>query len=844
MALKPQLSFSTGELDPLLHDRVTLERFQNSLATARNVMIGKSGTVMSRFGRFHFRKSKYDNAPIKVYSPPNSSLLLEFGYDPSSPTDTYVDLYDFTGTLLHSFDGTIGSGGNPVFRAEDLESLHFETSKDVVYVFGGYNVSGSRYEITKVPLKVNDLGNWELQYSSSLLLPSTIVANSFVGVVGGTGYDIEYAWTAVYEGQETEEKILNATPVFKKPINVGEMNTMTINVGSDITAIESFNEIRIYQRPKEGSAFGFVGRTTNIYVDGAVLKAVYKDIGADPDFYNGLQTLISQEGLSDLETVGQNSIKTGTVYQQRLLLANFQNANVEAILASRPGYQNNFYRDFPYSANSALNFKAGTSGKAEVIRMIEYNGLVVFTTVGVFVSTGILSPDNLTLEKRGNWIIDDSVPPLIIPGGLFFVDKRTGAIKQLIYSQEISTYDSIDQSIFSAHLFKERTIKSWAFQDGVAPMVIVSFSDGTFATFTYSYEHQMRAWTRSDSAYSVEQVASTEIADTTIFVTNKNGNRYIEMTVPRYILPSVYVENPEAGLTAYSAFMDGLKVKVDLLNDDLIGVDELDITPVVSGDWEGNLTLTCGTSGIFTAIGDGQVGTIFRFFNPKDKSKLDLTVVSRTDDDTVVVSPSEEFPSDYANDIRLYRTFLTVDGLQHLEGEIVSVMVDGDVVSSPFNDNSEDTLSAIIVSGGDIDLPERAAIAIVGRPIVADIKTLNVSTAEQSPTMIESLNINKLYVRVKDSRGLFVDNKFPEENDNEVDGTSVEGMQSLDTYYVPSNTSIIGNRSKPGTSKRIEVIIPGEWENNGQMALRQVDPLHFEILSIVADIEILPRSNR
>lgn len=842
MALKPQLSFSTGELDPILHDRVTLERFQNGLATARNVMVGKSGTIMSRFGRFHFRKSKYDNNPVRIFCPPGSGLLLEFGINPADSSN-YVNLYDFSGTLIHTY---VTTGAGPTedhlyFDDANLDKLQFVYSGNYVYVFEGTNSTSNILRLELVSPYSAKSGS---QVIPSLFFPPT--SSGYTFTTNGSGYSVDYAYTLVNNGEETEENVIlgSAHPTLKKPISVTESTSLIIDLGAGVSVPDGYSEVRIYQRPAEGAGFGFLGKTTNFYIDTGRIKAKFTDIGADPDFFNGLQIDIVKDTIDASNNTANVIPCTGTVYQQRLILANIKGYNEEAILASRPGFQSNFYRDFPYSVTSALNFKAGTSGKAKVLRLIEYNGLVVFTNVGVFVSTGVLSPDNLTLEKRGNWIIDESVPPLIIPGGLFFVDKRTGGIKQLVYSQEISTYDSIDQSIFSAHLFKEKTIKSWAFQDGVAPMVIVSFSDGTFATFTYSYEHQMRAWTRGDSIYPIEQVEGSNEADTTFFVINKNGTRYIEMTVPRYIPPSVYAENPEAGLTAYSAFMDGLKVKVDLLNDDLVGVDELDITPVVSGDWDGNLTLTCGTSGIFTALGDGQVGTVFRFFNPKDKSRLDLTVVSRTNNNTVVVSPSEEFPSEYANDIRLYRTFLTVDGLQHLEGEIVSVIVDGDVVSSPYNDNSEDTLSAIIVSGGDIDLPDRAAIAIVGRPIVADIKSLNISTAEQSPTMIESLNVNKLYVRVKDSRGLFVDNKFPEEKENEVDGTSVEGMQSLDNYYVPNNTSIIGNRSKPGISKRIEVIISGEWDNNGQMALRQVDPLHFEILSIVADIEVLPRSNR
>lgn len=136
--------------------------------------------------------------------------------------------------------------------------------------------------------------------------------------------------------------------------------------------------------------------------------------------------------------------------------------------------------------------------------------------------------------------------------------------------------------------------------------------------------------------------------------------------------------------------------------------------------------------------------------------------MSRTSNNQVTVRPSCLFPSAQASGFRLYQTYNQVTGLTHLEGESVSVFVDGYVVASPNND--QENFPTVTVTSGTITLPNsiRGAIIVVGRPITADIKTLNVSTVEQSPTMLESLNINKLYMRVRNTRGLYVDNVFPE----------------------------------------------------------------------------------
>ena len=68
-------------------------------------------------------------------------------------------------------------------------------------------------------------------------------------------------------------------------------------------------------------------------------------------------------------------------------------------------------------------------------------------------------------------------------------------------------------SVFSEHLFRDKLIKSWAFEDGSVPLLWVVFNDGTYATFTYERDQQMRAWTRHDSGNDIEFVTSINLND-------------------------------------------------------------------------------------------------------------------------------------------------------------------------------------------------------------------------------------------------------------------------------------------------------------------------------------------
>lgn len=814
MSLKPLLSFSSGELDPILTDNVTLEKFNKGLATARNVMVGKTGSILSRFGTYHLVNAKNANETIKIYCPPNSDYVLEFG-------DLYVRVYYYVDASFETYAPlTLGVELAHALLEADLPNLHFTTSKDNVYIF----CAG------KETLKLN------LNFASSAFVASANVfkvldpidAVTVTPVGAPTGYTVDYLATIVVNGEESlyEENITG----YAKPIVAGQSNTIGVKWTTTDVDINQFNEVRIYSRPSGGGAYGFLVSSSRTSIAGADTYCYLSDIGGLPDYTNGVQDLVTKYGMGGLGIIALKG-KTGTVYQQRLLTAT--ETDEEAILASRPGYQNNFYRDFPYAADSALQFKAGTSGKANVLRMIESDGLVVFTTNGVYTSSGLLSVNNLAMERRGNWVIKDTIAPLVIPGGLFFVDT-SNTIRQLVFSQQILAYETLEQTIFSNHLFKNRTIKTWAYQDGLTPLIIVTFSDGDWATFTFNAEHQMRAWTRHDSKYPIDQVEGTEKSDRTFFVFNKDGQRSIGVNIPRRAPVDVIVSNTEYDKLVYFAFMDNIEsiTSTILLSNILV--------PVVSGDWAGELTWTQGDS-----LPDLTVGEIFRWFNPTDRSVIDLEVTAVvTAGLTYTVQPSETFPSAYASTDRIYYTFGTVSNLNHLEGEEVSVMVDGFIVSSPYND--VEGYSTLTVTGGAITLPDslRGAIIHVGRPIVADVKTLNMSTIEQSPTLIESLNVNKLYIRVNETRGLYCSNEFPEEDNDEVDGHSVIGMESLDEALVPQNGLLIGNRYIPAVSRRLEKSIPGGWDSQGRISMRQVDPFHFEILSIIPDVEILKRSDR
>lgn len=834
MAIRVQASFAAGELDPAIQERTTLQKYDSGLSVGRNVIVGKTGRIMSRSSRRLFIKAKLSNRKVIVYCPPQTGYIIEFGHlycrvyakDVAGISSSYGPSGQLIDEFVHDIPET------------SLDYVRFETSAGYVYVFcGGFQVKKLFY----------GPGGGFMPSATIFGIPTAPTAAP-TQTIAGTGYDVDYAFTTVRGGEESTAFIVANG---KLPIAVAESNLFTVTLGS--SSGKTITEMRVYRRPRGAGAFGYIGSSSALSTTSGVTSATYRDTGSAADYAHAPPTL-------DVGVVGRGSLTdpllllspAGAIYQQRLLITDV--SNQENIYASRPGLANNFTREYPLSSDSQLLFKAGASGYARVLHMINNDGLTVFTSAGVFLHSGALSPTNLALEKKGNWIADENVPPIPVPGGIIFIDSSTNTVRVLAWSNEAASYSGEEVSVFSDHLFVNKKIVSWAFHSGATPLLWVVFSDGTYASFTYERDQLMRAWTRHDTLgcvpasaadpnIGVEFVAASGVPDRTYFVVRKGLDRYIEVTTDRYYTTANprqvpdYLRKSDAQwmMKNNSVLMDSMSAYNGCINQQINSADPITVTPVVAGNWAGQLTLSSATAYFPVAV--APVGAILRFF-AKDYSSIDLLVLSRTSDNSITVLTSATFPSKEASNPMIYTTTANMTGLDHLEGEYVSILSDGYVLASPNNDF--DILPLVQVVGGSVTLPGglRGSIIHVGRPVTADAATLDIATVEQRPVLIESLTVNKVYVKVHKTRGLFAGPRFSP--DNKVAAKDqYPGMEDLDRIQVDYSImeEVLGNTFQMPVTKRIEYTMPGDWKSQGKVCFRQVDPLHFEILSVMPDLE-------
>jgi hypothetical protein len=152
----------------------------------------------------------------------------------------------------------------------------------------------------------------------------------------------------------------------------------------------------------------------------------------------------------------------------------------------------------------------------------------------------------------------------------------------------------------------------------------------------------------------------------------------------------------------------------------------------------------------------------------------------------------------------------TITGLDHLEGNFVSILADGVVV--PIQQ----------VVSGQITLPRAASIVHVGLRYVSSIETLDIDTVQQ-PLRGKDLSVDKVTIEVQDSRGGRV---------GPVDDTGSD-MLEIKPRFDEDGYDPLDLRSY-----KAEIFIQPSWNKGGRIRIEQVDPLPLAILSIIPNVSL------
>ena len=149
-----------------------------------------------------------------------------------------------------------------------------------------------------------------------------------------------------------------------------------------------------------------------------------------------------------------------------------------------------------------------------------------------------------------------------------------------------------------------------------------------------------------------------------------------------------------------------------------------------------------------------------------------------------------------------------ISNLDHLEGKTVSILADAAVHPQR------------VVSGGSITLDRASSVVHVGLEYQSDLQTMPMSLQTEAFGQGRVKNLNHVWLRVLESSGIFAGPSADK---------LVEAKQrTTEPYGAPPRLK----------TEDIKIMLTPSWQDNGQIFVRQTDPLPLTIVGMTLEVAI------
>lgn len=866
-----QKAFSGGEIAPALYARTDLAKYFTALKTCRNFYVMRHGGVTNRPGTKFIGEVKDSTKTVRLIPfvfNNSQTYMLEFGDEymrvikndaqvtlasqsitgitnanpcvvTYSGSDTYANgdevyITGITGAIgqylnnrnfkvagvntgantfqLNYMDGTAvnstsfgsyTSGGTVAeiyeiatpYLEDDLPALKYVQSADVITIV----------HPSYAPRNLSRTGDtsWTLStitFDSEIDYPTGLSA-SVVGTTGTTTYNYTVTSFDPLTGRETPLQVAPPTGTYLATVTTGNATLSSTNYNTvtwSITSLYGYSvtdlEFNVYR--EVNGVFGYIGTSSGV--------ATFYDKGAvTPDL-----TDTPSRKNEDFNATGDYP-SCITYYQQRLILANTNN-DIEKVFASKTGGFYDFSTSSPIQDDDAIIFRLSGKKVNEVHHLVDLGTLLMFTESGEFYASGdaggTLKPGDINTRQSSYNGSSPLLPPIVVGNSALYVQARGNNIRDINFQYQSDNYNGNELSIFASHLVDKNTLTDWCYQQIPHSVVWICRDDGKVLGLTYVKEQEMLAWHKHDFENGfVENCASIPVGseDAVYFVVNREIDgrevRYIEKLSSRTL-------NDIRDI----AIMDSHLI-YDGRNTDLAH------TMTLSGSgWLYTDTITLTSSASFFTASD--VGNQIQLYDT-DGSVIRFTIDAYTSATIVTGRPHRTVPVSMraVAIVDWVRAVDEITGLWHLEGESVSVYGDGVVVANPNNT----AYVTVTVANGKITLDDPYGVIIVGTPITSDIETLNVDLPNSGTIIDKNKLINKVTLFTEESRGIWSGTEPPSES-NSVDGLTELKIRESENYDDPVEAK----------TEAVDIITEANWNNNGRVFVRQIDPVPLTILSI------------
>ena len=835
-------NFTSGELSPRLDGRNDLAKYSSGCSTLENLVVYPHGSAARRPGTnfvaevanstkktrlipFEFSTTQtymleFSNLKIRVFK--DNGAVLEGDKTISAITKANPAVVTATSHGYDNGDEVLisGVGGmtevngkrflvadktTNTFELQDKDAVDINSSSFTTYTSGG--VSNKVFEITTPYLEAE---LFDLKFAQSADVMYICHPNHEVEKLSRTGHT---SWTLT-DVDFTKGPFLdpNTTTTTLTPSNASTgSRTITASAVTGINGGSGFLATDVGRQIHFNSGYGVItarASTTEITVN---VTVAFANANAITNWYLG--------AFSD--TTGHPSCVT--FFEQRLAFAATIN-NPQTVYFSKSGDYENMDANIGGTAadDDAIIYTIASNQVNAIRFMTATRTLIIGTAGGEFAVSGggtdsAITPTNILIKKQSNHGAAN-IDAISVGNATLFLQRARRKIRELAYNFDVDGYVAPDMTILAEHI-TEGGLTQVAYQQEPNQIIYATREDGELVGLTYQREQQVTAWHRHifGGRFGIATITVSDYANivsgTKITLTKSDGTT-VDFTST----------TGTAGTNEFKTQTNNDTTATNLKN---------------AINAHANFTATV-SSAVVTITETAHEATGYLTIRSFDSTRLTITSEGKAMVESVAVIPTDdkEYQTyvivkrtingvtrryvEYLNELDFDQTdntsfnFLdsalsysgaavtTISGLDHLEGQVVSILADG--ATHPNK----------TVSSGSITLDRSSKNVKVGLAFTSLLQTMRLDAGSQNGTSQgKTKRIYDITVRMFETVGIEV-------------GPNLNDMERI-PFRTSANLMDIG--IPPFTGDK-EVEFRGNYETDGFIFARQTQPLPFTILSL------------
>lgn len=506
-------------------------------------------------------------------------------------------------------------------------------------------------------------------------------------------------------------------------------------------------------------------------------------------------------------------------HEQRLILGKGRYLHA----SKTGGLYETFTWETPIVDDDAFSVEITAERTSQIVGMVSSEDLLVMTNAAVVrvvagTDGSYLSASDPIKARPQCRNGAKSIAPVSTGASVLMVSTTGKVVQQLNFNYDIYRYQAQDITAFAEQITGVDGVRAMAFADEPVPILWACLEDGGLIGCTYMPAQQVVSWHPHqlggdgavESLCVIPGDGFSELWCVVRRTIDGSTVRYIERMSARFD-GTAKDENGAVYPDARNAFLVDCGLTLNAWED---ATGTMTLAPDTADTWDAEDTGTMASStGVFVA---GDVGKVYILAGwdesgrtpVRKETRVEVTgYTSAAEVDVKFLQPVPESLQSVATSTWA-KTATVISGLDHLEGEAVAVLADGNSVGE------------FTVSSGAITLTNPAAIVHAGFGYDSLLQPMRLEIPVNGQTIqAKNKRITKATLRVIDTVG----------------GEVCAG-DDVEADYVPLGiygATVAGGTAPPLATGDKDVELSGASDKKGLITVRQTEPLPMTVVCLI-----------